>query len=214
MVNTAPPTSDFSSHLAEPRFWNEQLKQIPWCVELKNRAEAIRHEVLHFAQTYRPYIPYPKYADLYENTWDAFPLSEFQGEFLELSKANIELPLRPMVDFARGKLPITSGLIQELEQQAVLSNVFVSKLIPGTIINPHKGWTPNYLRIHLCLQADPKCQITVGDEVQTWQVGDLLAFKDGGPYLHSVRHRGHNPRVIVSFDMHLDYVAKFIPEIL
>jgi len=109
---------------------------------------------------------------------------------------------------------VTNSMIFELEEQGILRNVFVSRLIPGSVINPHRGWTPEFLRIHLCLVEDPHCHITVGDETVTWTQGELLAFKDGGPYLHDVRHHGQIERIVISFDLKLTYVAQFIPEIL
>jgi len=164
-------------------------------------------------------MPYPKYEipdfeSLYDNTWDAFPLSIFQGEHIELSKARLSMNIEPLVRMFRSKLPTVSGLVAKLEQEGVLRNVFVSRLIPGSIIHPHRGWTSEFLRIHLCLQNDPGCTITVGDETRTWKQGELLAFKDGGPYPHSVEHRGTSERIIISHDIKIDYLSRFIPELV
>lgn len=177
------------------------------------KGAAIRSEILDFIRRYRPFMPYPKYGDLYVNTWDAFPLSVFQGEHIELSKSKLEMSVSPLVTMFRKKLPVTSSTIAQGEQQGWLRNVFVSRLIPNSTINPHRGWTADYLRMHLCLVADAGCCITVGEVTQTWREGELLAFKDGGPYLHSVKHRGQNERIILSYDLHLDHVAQFIAEI-
>lgn len=206
LVNDASPS-------AEPPFWNASLHRIPWCVELQRQGAAIREEVLALIAGYRPFMPYPKYGELYDNTWDAFPLSTFQGEYIELSRESLSMPIKPMVDMFRRKLPVTDACIKPLEQAGHLRNVFVSRLIPGSVINPHRGWTPDFLRIHLCITADPGCRMTVGQETRTWVQGELLAFKDGGPYEHSVRHEGTQERIVMSFDMHLDYVARFIPEV-
>ena len=197
----------------EPAFWDDQLHRIPWCVDVKQKASLIRDELIQFIGLYRPFMPYPKYGNLYTNTWDAFPLSSFQGEYVELSKRSLEVPMQPLVDMFRKKLPITSSTITELEAQKHLRNVFVSRLVPGSIINPHRGWTPDYMRIHLCIVEDPQCCITVGSETRTWKTGELLAFKDGGPYPHSVRHEGVAERIILSYDLHLAYVSQFIPEV-
>lgn len=198
---------------AEPPFWEQELHRFPWAMNVRAQGAAIREEVLAFIKRYRPFMPYPKYGDLYVNTWDAFPLSIFQGEHIELSKDKLEMSVSPLVSMFRKKLPVTSSTIAEAEQAGWLRNVFVSRLIPNSTINPHRGWTPDYLRMHLCLVADPDCLITVGDVTQTWREGELLAFKDGGPYLHSVKHRGTQERIILSYDLHLDHVAEFIPEI-
>jgi len=209
-----PHPSPATRPAVEPPFWDDQLHKLPWCLALLDKAETIRNEVLTLIQKFRPFMPYPKYGNLYNNTWDAFPLSIFQGEHIELSKASLAINMEPLIAMFRTKLPTTSSAISELEEQGHLRNVFVSRLIPGSIINPHRGWTPDYLRIHLCLTEDPGCHITVGAVTRTWERGRLLAFKDGGPYLHSVMHHGTHERIIISFDLNLQYVARFIPEVL
>ena len=198
----------------EPPFWDDQLHRVPWCLELLAKAEQIRAEVVDFVSSSRPFMPYPKYGNLYSNTWDAFPLSIFQGEHIELSRKSLEINMSPLVAAYRKRLPTASSVIAPLEAEGVLRNVFVSRLIPGSIIHPHRGWTPDYLRIHLGLVCDPGCAITVGEVTRTWKPLELLAFKDGGPYPHSVVHNGTAPRLILSHDLRLDYVARFIPEVL
>jgi hypothetical protein len=211
-VSAMPSETPVTCH-NEPAFWNEHLHKIPWCKNTRQKSDFIRHELLAFISHFRPFMPYPKYGDLYRNTWDAFPLSSFQGEYLELSQHSLEVPMQPLVNFFRARLPMTVQTITELESQGHLRNVFVSKLTPGSIIKPHRGWTPDYMRIHLCIKEDIKCLITVGTETRTWRQGELLAFKDGGPYAHSVIHAGTKERIVVSYDLHLDYVSRFIPEV-
>lgn len=203
----------------EPPFWHPFLHRVPWCMELRRQAPAIRSEILELISTFRPFMPYPKYPvpdfeSLYDNTWDAFPVSVFEGEHIELSKARTALNIEPLVKVFRSRLPTVSAMVSTLEQSGLLRNVFVSRLIPGSIIHPHRGWTSDFLRIHLCLKADPGCRITVGKETQTWVEGELLAFKDGGPYPHSVEHTGSSERIIISHDLKLSYLAQFIPELL
>lgn len=202
----------------EPAFWHQELHRVPWCLELKRQAESIRSEVFDLIGKFRPFMPYPKYPipkypSLYDNTWDAFPVSIFEGEHIELSKAKTALDIEPLVRMFRSKLPTVTRMVADLEREGILRNVFVSRLIPGSVIHPHRGWTPDFLRIHLCLQADPGCRITVGNESHTWVQGELLAFKDGGPYPHSVEHRGSTERIIISHDLRLSYLATFIPEL-
>lgn len=201
-------------HTDEPPFWDHTLHRLPWAVDVLSKASQISAEILQFIPQYRPFMPYPKYANLYNNTWDAFPLSVFQGEHIELAKQSLSMSIAPLVRMFRSKLPVTSSTIEELEAQGHLRNVFVSRLVPGSIINPHRGWTPDFLRIHLCLREDPECRITVGNQTRTWKTGELLAFKDGGPYLHQVQHQGQSERIILSYDLHLQYAGLFIPELL
>jgi aspartyl/asparaginyl beta-hydroxylase (cupin superfamily) len=62
------------------------------------------------------------------------------------------------------------------------------------------------MRIHLGLVCDPECVITVGDQSRVWREGEIIAFKDGGPYLHSVAHNGTADRWVLVFDLTLDYL--------
>ncbi len=206
------PTSP--TQASEPPFWDGFLHRLPWALDVLAKAADIRDEILGFIPRYRPFMPYPKYGNLYNNTWDAFPLSIFQGEHIELSKDKLEVNMAPLIAMFRSKLPVCASTIAPLEREGHLRNVFVSRLIPGSVINPHRGWTPDYLRIHLCLVEDPGCRITVGSVTRTWKTGQLLAFKDGGPYPHSVLHEGKAERLILSYDLHLRYVAQFIPEVV
>jgi hypothetical protein len=195
----------------EPPFWDAALQELPWAIDVLAKAGDIREEVLRFIAKYRPFMPYPKYGNLYNNTWDAFPLSVFQGEHIELSKDKLALNMEPLIATFRRQLPVSSSTIAPLEAQGHLRNVFVSRLIPGSVINPHRGWTADYLRVHLCLVEDPGCRITVGPQTRTWVTGQLLAFKDGGHHLHSVVHEGTQERIILSYDLSLRYLAPFIP---
>jgi aspartyl/asparaginyl beta-hydroxylase (cupin superfamily) len=218
-LSPSPPAESSSDASPEPAFWHQELHRVPWCVELKRQAETIRSEIFELIGKFRPFMPYPKYPvphypSLYDNTWDAFPVSIFEGEHIELSKAKTTLDIEPLVRMFRSKLPTVTRMVTDLEREGVIRNVFVSRLIPGSIIHPHRGWTPDFLRIHLCLQADPGCRITVGAESRTWVRGELLAFKDGGPYPHSVEHKGSSERIIISHDLRLSYLADFIPELL
>jgi aspartyl/asparaginyl beta-hydroxylase (cupin superfamily) len=85
----------------------------------------------------------------------------------------------------------------------------ISVVSPGTHIAPHVG-TNGFLRMHLCLVNDEGCSITVGDETKNWEEGKILAFKDGGPYPHSVNHNGLKDRVVIIFDLPIDYVKQYI----
>jgi hypothetical protein len=60
---------------------------------------------------------------------------------------------------------------------------------------------------------DSGCSIKVGQETRHWQAGQLLAFKDGGPYSHSVRHEGSRDRIILSVDLRLSGLVGFCLEI-
>jgi len=202
-----------ANRIPEPPFWDEFLIDIPFCNQLIEDYLIINNELINFINSKKPFMDYPKYGNLYDRTWEAFPLSLFEGEFISMAKGKLGFDLDAFVEQAKGNLPNTSALLGPLENQGVLRNVFVSRLTPGSEIHPHKGWTSDFLRIHLGLVCDPLCTITIGNVTKTWVPGQLLAFKDGGPYLHSVSHRGSHERIVMSFDLRLSYVAQFIPRI-
>jgi hypothetical protein len=194
----------------EPPFWDDVLTQIPLCNELVKKHSLIHEELESFVKNDRPFMNYPKYGNLYSRTWEAFPLSIFEGEFVTLTKGQLGFDLDAFVKKARVKLPVISALFGPLEAEGHLRNVFVSRLLPGSQIHPHRGWTPEFLRIHLGLTCDPLCKITVGHQTKTWEPGKLLAFRDGGPYLHSVSHQGHGERIVMSVDLRMSYVQQFL----
>lgn len=191
----------------EPPFWNAEIEQIPWCRELRAQHGAIWQELQQLIRYGQPFRAFPQYG-LYSHYWEAFPLSVFEGEFNGNLPTGVDLVA--MTAQIRQHLPVLSALIAPLERQGHLRNGFVSRLLPGSVIHPHRGWTSDYLRVHLGLVTDPQCCITVGPETQTWHPGQLLAFKDGGPYMHSVVHRGTGERIIASFDLRISYVSQFV----
>lgn len=173
-------------------------------------------------ETRNPLREYPQYSytnpqdqteetSLYEGCWKAFPLSVFHEDFVDMTKDRLGFEIGPYIEWTQSQCPFTTGLLKDLERQGNLANAFVSRLEPGAWIKPHFGWCFTYLRIQLGLQCDPLCEITVGDETQSWVDGQLLAFKDGGQFPHSVRHKGTTPRIIFSIDLRLIYLKKFIP---
>lgn len=200
--------------IGEPPFWDEYLEKIPFCILMQQKYLAIHQELVKYIDLAHPFMHYPKYGNLYDQTWQAFPLSLFEGEFISMAKGQLGFDLDAFVAQARQQLPVTSALLDPLENQGELRNVFISRLLPGSEIRPHKGWTPDFLRIHLGLVCDPLCTITVGSVTKTWTRGKLLAFKDGGPYMHSVSHKGVKERIVMSVDLRISYVAQFIPNIL
>ena len=210
--------------LIEPPFWQDYLSDVPLCVELVSNYHKIRKEVLEFIQFPNSLLPYPNYnifghdetskIPLYEKSWLAIPFSSSVKEFAsEASSSSHELSIKLVAAFVRESCPALVQVIRDLECSSYLANGFISKLVPGTVINPHRGRSNDFMRIHMGIDCDPNCKITVGTESQTWIDGSLLAFKDGGPYLHSVCHSGFKDRVIISCDVSLDYLTRFSSEL-
>jgi aspartyl/asparaginyl beta-hydroxylase (cupin superfamily) len=208
----------------EPPFWEDKLSEVPVCQNLINNWEKIRQEVLNFVEMPNTLFDYPKYdvyADdgitsysLYKNLWKAVPVSEFKGEFITTQgNDQTSFYVRQVVAYAKRSCPSIHESIKDLEADGKLVNGFISKLVPGSKINPHRGRTPDFMRIHLGLVCDPDCKLTVGSETRVWKEGEIIAFKDGGPYPHSVEHFGRSQRIILSVDVDLNYLAEFVPGI-
>ena len=209
----------------EPAFWQDKLKDEPICKALIENWKTIRDEILKLKETHQQwFVKYPKFkvkdpdtnqnVRMYDNDWKITVLSQLE-EIYEAENNRAEKvagnKLEKLVKRYRHKLlPTLHNIIDQADQDGILTNVFVSILSPGVIIRPHQGYSKDYMRIHLGLICDSKCKLTVGDETKSWEEGKLLAFKDGGPYYHSVLHSGIDDRYILSLDLKLEYLNQYI----
>lgn len=196
-------------------FWEEYLNDVPICQELINKFDLIRDEVVEYLKNPQALFDYPQYnvgnSPLYQHHWKAVPLSNFDGEFISIhSNEQQKMYLNYVIGESKKSCPIINSIISDFESKGIVSNVFISELVPGSVINPHRGWTDKYMRVHLGIICDPECKITVGDVTKTWEEGKLLAFKDGAFLMHSVKHRGTSKRVVLSVDILLDYLKKYV----
>jgi hypothetical protein len=201
----------------EPYFWDDRLAKLPICVDLVKNYPQIKKEVLDFISNPEALHDYPKYKIyggdnyLYDNYWKAVPISRFKEEYISENSNEQEMEfINGVIDNAKRNCPTVQKVIGELESEGNLANSFISRLLPGSIIHPHTGWVQNWMRIHLGLVCDPNCEIKVGEETRTWKEGKLIAFKDGGPYMHSVQHNGESERIILSIDVSIDYIQSFL----
>jgi beta-hydroxylase len=196
-------------------FWEDYLKDVPICNQLIDNYESIREEIVNFVKKPLSLHDYPKYVvfgkELYDKYWKACPLSNFDGEYISIKASPEQKKLIDLV-VKNGKMmcPTIQSIISEPERDGIIANVFISKLIPGSIINPHHGWTDDFMRVHLGIVCDPECKITVGEETKTWEEGKILAFKDGGPHHHSVKHEGKNERIVLSVDIRISYLSQYV----
>lgn len=210
--------------MTEPEFWDSYLYDEPICKQLVANWEPIRDEILRMKDKFPQFFgPYPKFkitdletqkkVKMYENNWTVSPISKYDENYNEVEsvKKHAGDNLEHLIQKYRKRvLPTIHKIISEVEENEILSNVFVSVLQPGVIIRPHQGYSKEYMRIHLGLICDPGCEITVGETTRTWEEGKLIAFKDGGPYYHSVVHNGTDDRYILSIDLKLTYLKQYI----
>ena len=204
-------------------FWDQYLNNVPLCKYLVQYSKDIKLEVINYLEQPDSLFDYPIYmiedqnntpVPLYENLWKVVPFSRFEGEFVSDPDSDEYDMIMMLAERSKWNCPTISTLISGLESEGNLVNCFVSKLVPGSIINSHRGWTSDFMRIDLGLVCDPECKITVGEETRAWEEGKLLAFKDGGEYPHSVKHNGTSERIILSLDLRISYLQKFVPELL
>ena len=203
---------------SEPAFWEHLLVTLPFYKNLLLYYKSIRSEILELTEDPSELFDYPKTylmskdrtesVPLYENTWKAIPFSLYSGEYISTDDdSSSSRQVVQIVQRVRSRCEALDFIISGLEADGHLRNGFVSKLMPGSYIRPHRGRTDTYMRIHLGLDCDPLCFIQVGEQTRTWEDGKVIAFKDGGPYLHSVKHNGSKQRIIISCDLSLEYLS-------
>lgn len=196
-------------------FWENNIKDVPVLKNLVGNWEKIRDEVLNLVSDPCFLHDYPKWdkaggvSDLYDHYWKVCPLSKFDHEYTANYMSDREKQaIYLLVAMARSRCPTINCCISDLENEGNLGSAFISRLVPGSVINPHHGYTNDWMRIHLGLVCDPDCKITVGGETRTWEEGKLLAFYDG--QIHSVKHTGTKERIVLSVDIKHSYLKNYI----
>jgi len=194
-------------------FHEDKVRHLKVCNDLVANYKQIKKEVLDFIKTPSSLVDYPNYPidgydKIYENYWKAAPISTFRDEHRELmGNPEAIARLQALTENTRKHCPTIVSIISDLENQGILANSFISRLMPGTVINPHVGWANKYMRVHFGIVCDPACKIMIGEESQSWKEGKILAFVDGPPIPHSVEHKGTKERIVLSFDIRLDYIG-------
>lgn len=196
-------------------FWDDKIQDVPVLQNLMKNWQEIREEVLNLISDSNFLYDYPKWdkaggvSELYKYYWKVCPMSRFDHEYTANFMTQEEKQIvSNVITEAKKRCPIIERCISELESERNLGSAFISRLIPGSIIHPHHGYTKDWMRIHLGLVCDPECKITVGGETRTWEEGKLLAFRDGD--LHSVKHNGKTERIVFSVDIRLSYLKPFM----
>ncbi len=204
--------------MPEPRFFTDVAMTVPLVHALWSNWQVILGEIDAFTERFRdPFVDYPRYRIheggpfLYENDWKVLPTTIIDGEALD---ATISSPIggtesdmrqrhAELLTIVRSNLPTLDGILAAPERERFCANGFISRIRPGTVLHPHTGWVPDWLRVHIGLRTDPGATITVGDETRSWTDGGIIAFRDGGPYKHAVAHRGTRERLIMSIDLRI-----------
>lgn len=212
-------------------FHENKITELKLFSDLTTKYKTIKTEVLNlYNNNYSILHDYPQYKIqgydcLWENYWKCAPYTQFEGEHVEIhgsakvkyvsnddnnrliegnNNDEIYKKVLTLTNLTKAICPTLYSVVEEGDKLGYFRNGFISVLKPGSILNPHSGWTKKFLRVHLGIQCDPQCKITVGQKTQTWQEGKILAFCDGDT--HSVKHLGTIPRIITSIDVSIDWL--------
>ena len=96
--------------------------------------------------------------------------------------------------------PTFYSAIEEDVDLELLKSCTISKLTPGTKINPHAGDIDS-LRLHFPVITDPDAWLSVRGRKRSWKVGELFAFHDHDK--HWAQHNGSHDRIVVIMDYSL-----------
>ena len=127
------------------------------------------------------YLEWPE-SFLYNHGWNVFGLRFQRNDFPE----------------AHLLCPILSSFIKKYDN--LIETAGFSILSPGTIINPHVGYSTDVLRCHLGLIIpDGDCCLKVGGIVKKWEEGRSFIFDD--TIEHEAWNRTNEERIVLLMDL-------------
>lgn len=157
---------------------------------------------------------------LYSGSWDVAVAGTMPGNdpkqwantkmVRKILKWKTKVDLETHLKYVKQQFKTFNSIVEKYADKNQCSGAMFSIMHPGAVVNPHFG-SDEIMRCHLCLINDTGCTITVGDETRNWQEGKILAFKDGRPYEHSVKHIGKSRRLVLMFDFDIEYLKTKFP---
>ena len=152
-------------------------------------------------------IPMPLNAIGTTATEEDFELSEMVS-FVELFNTTVEKVQEVLPKLTESMMECCPtfylSLQPEVESQ-ILKSCTISKLSPGTKINPHSGDIDS-LRLHYPIIEDEGAWLSVRGRKRSWKVGELFAFHDNDK--HWAQHNGTRDRIVVIMDYSLSQLDK------
>ena len=97
--------------------------------------------------------------------------------------------------------PVTTRGVETMPAMRTAGGlIYVSRMRPGTHIQPHRGPTNLRLRCHLGITVpEGDCALRVGDDTRQWKVGQCLVFDD---YLeHEAWNHTQQDRIVLIVDL-------------
>lgn len=206
----------------EPPFWDNFIEVEPLCVSLVKNFDLIKKDSLKVKKFFSLKIPklgkFPNFKNVYvidkKVNWLIAP---FFGSRYDAHAKKRASKLQLLVGdigaiFTRFLCPDTHKLLKPFFKQKIVLNAYFTIASPGVYIKPHIHPISNgvhRMNIHLGICCDPDATVTVGEETRTWEEGKLLAFKNSGPYRHSVEHKGTKDRVILIVELDVKYLEQY-----
>ncbi len=217
------------------KIWQEEvLEPLPSFRNLKNQYKEIIPEIIKFVEVNQPILSewvLDKWVDdrnlgrvqLWDGSWTVIPmplnavgttasaedfeLSEMVS-FVKLFNTTVEKVQEVLPKLTHSMMELCptfySALKPDIDEQ-LLKSCTISKLSPGTKINPHSGDIDS-LRLHFPVIDDACAWLSVRGRKRTWQVGELFAFHDHDK--HWAQHNGLHDRIVVIMDYSLSQLEK------
>ena len=217
------------------KIWQEEvLTPLSSFHNLKNQHKKIIPEIIKFVEVNQPILSewvLDKWVEdrnlgrvqLWDGSWKVIPmplnvvgttateedfeLSEMVS-FVELFNTTVEKVqevLPKLTESMKELCPAFYKGIKEDIDGGLIKSCTISKMTPGTKINPHNGDIDS-LRLHIPVIPDPDAWISVRGRKRTWVPGDLFAFHDHDK--HWAQHNGKHDRMIVIMDYSLSQLEK------
>lgn len=209
----------------EPPFWDDFLEIEPISQSLLQNYQDIKQEVLRLNKFSKLiFVNYPvlnlklkKNDHYFVNSNVGWKISPFFGGRYDVNVKRrapfFMLWHSDLLAFITRLLcPKTTVLLREAFKNKIILNAYFTQLMPGSVIKPHYHPIKNgvhRMNLHLGLVCDPESMITVGEETRTWEEGKILAFKNSGPYRHSVVHKGTHNRIILIVEVDVKYLEQY-----
>ena len=140
------------------------------------------------AVTKDKYLEWPE-PYLYNHGWNVFGL---RFQYNDIFDAHLLCPV--LSDFIK-------------KHDTLIETAGFSILSPGTIINPHEGFSSDVLRCHLGIKVpEGDCCLKVGGMIRKWKEGESFIFDD--TIEHEAWNRTKDDRIVLLMDLNREVLLK------
>lgn len=218
-----------SKRFTEPPFWEDILQDEPIFKRLVDNFEVIEKEIIRLFKINKLIKVFYKYPVQKKNlkfkgtdwwfidedtNWKLSPVfGAKHDKNIHKRTSKFKVYYYEFIAFiVRTLCPQTTKFLRKEFNEGKIINTSINVLHPGSTIRPHRHPTFNNkhrMNYHLAITDDPEAYLTVGYETKSWKRGNILAFKNSGPYRHSVVHNGKNIRIILMLELDVEYLNQY-----